>query len=318
MMSRLYTPGKLFDSVLVLAGLQGVGKGRMFKALAGESADGESYYSGTARHKDTAQAALQGLRTWVWEDQEMNNHKGAGSDKAKQWVTEAVDLCRLPYGKKVKDLKRHFVPCGSTNDPMKLLNDSSGSRRYNVVRIPSFPHQGEETEGQPEIDVDGVEAVRDQLLAEARDRFKKGERFHLTRKDKNYQLRAKVNRTMFTVTSDLDDFVAGVYRRNSGGLDAAVGVYEVYSAYAGEDAKRPDMLKGRAQHLVLDALRKANFTGPHHKRGGNVWVKALTPDEQAKVRAVNKGLYSSASDADFKGKPFAKAGDDGYFDANFR
>jgi len=123
---------------------------------------------------------------------------------------------------------------------------------------------------------------------------------------------------MFTVTSDLDDFVAGVYRRNSGGLDAAVGVYEVYSAYAGEDAKRPDMLKGRAQHLVLDALRKANFTGPHHKRGGNVWVKALTPEEQAKVRAVNKGLYSSASDADFKGKPFAKAGDDGYFDANFR
>ena len=317
MMQRLYTPGKLFDTVLVLAGLLGVGKGRMFKALAGESADGESYYSGTARHKDTAQAALQGLRTWVWEDQEMNNHKGAGSDKAKQWVSEAVDLCRLPYGKKVQDLKRHFVPCGSTNDPMKLLSDPSGSRRYHVVRIPVYPHQPEDADCQPEINVEGVEAVRDQLLAEARDRFQKGERFHLKRGDKNFRLRAKVNKTMFTATSDLDDFVAGIYRRNSGGLDAAVSIYEVYSAYAGEDAKRPDMLKGRAENALVDALRKADFQ-KEHTRTGNVWVKHLTEEQAKKVRAVNKGLYSSASDKDFKGKPFAKAGDDGYFDANFR
>jgi predicted P-loop ATPase len=263
-----------------LAGLQGTGKQKLFKALAGKCDDtGFSYYGGTRREAKTADAALQGLKLWLWEDQEMSSHVGRKGEEVKSFLSNAFDDVRLPYGRSNERIKRHWVPVGSTNDPEKLLEDASGSRRYNCVRIPYYRSRSEEDPIQPRLRDEWVGSVRDQLMAEARERYKGDERWWLERGvDPEYALRAKVNRDMFTRTTPMDDYAQKVFFFNSGSKKWSFTTARFLREFD------PDLsvsqMTQRLEREAAKALRAAGFFQTRRTVNGRkerVWAKELDP-----------------------------------------
>ena len=305
MMARLYNPGEKVDWALVLSGVQGAGKQRFFQALAGRAPNGKRYYTGSPRAKTAQNAALQGLNVWLWEDQEMASHKGATREAMKATITTDTDNCRLPYEKKAEDIPRHYVMCGSTNDPEKLLSDPTGSRRFRVVRLPEYKFAQVHKSIQPCLRVDYVEKYRGQLLAEGRERYKAGEKWYF---EKNcpkygwqYELQQEVNKNCFTATNELDDHARGVYLRNTGGESAKFKLRDFLHSWD-SDLKGKDRL-GSVQHRGSDALKAAGF---HKKkfRDGNYWYKPEAPGAP-KVKSCNLGFYPKASDPDFKARSYS-------------
>lgn len=280
MMARLYDPGCKADAIVVLAGLQGTGKQKLFKALAGKCDDtGFSYYGGTKREAKTADAALQGLKLWLWEDQEMSGHVGKKGEDVKAFLSNAEDDVRLPYGRSNERIQRHWVPVGSTNDAEKLLEDATGSRRYNCVRIPYYRSRSEEDPIQPRLRDDWVASVRDQLMAEARQRYHAGERWWLERgTDAEYELRAKVNRDMFTRTTPMDSYAQKVFFFNSGGKEVAFTTSRFLREFD------PDLsvsqMTGKLEREAAKALKAAGFFQTRRLSNGRkerVWGKELDP-----------------------------------------
>ena len=266
MMARLYDPGCKSDEILVLAGIQGAGKQKFFANLAGRcTTTGYEYYGGTKREAKTADAALQGMKLWVWEDQEMSGHVGKRAEDVKAFMTNKTDDARLPYEKGVSRVDRHWVPVGSTNNPEKLLNDATGSRRYNCVRIPYFEDRSVGDASQPKLNYQWVADHRTLILAEAREAYRAGERWWLEGDadengqpiDPMFMLREKVNKEMFTRTTPIGEYAARVYEHNSGGGDAAFTLERFLSEYDPEMKKHA--MNGKARHDAEEALGAANF-----------------------------------------------------------
>ena len=77
-------------------------------------------------------------------------------------MSRTHDRFRPPYGKRLVDLPRQCVFAGSINPEGGYLKDATGGRRFWPMVC-----------GQ--IDIDALARDRDQLWAEARDRFRDGE-----------------------------------------------------------------------------------------------------------------------------------------------
>ena len=316
MMARLYDPGCKSDEILVLAGLQGIGKQKLFAALAGKCrTTGFEYYGGTKREAKTADAALQGLKLWLWEDQEMSSHVGKRGEDVKAFLSNKTDDARLPYGRSTERIKRHWVPVGSTNDPEKLLQDSSGSRRYNCVRVPFFAECDVADPRQPQLDVDWVAAHRDLLMAEAREAYRQGERWWLESGaggDPEFQLRHKVNKSMFTRVTPMGDYAMDVFKNNTGGADMGFNVSVFLSEYDPE--MKNYAMNGKARHDAEAALKSAGFVHgrPRRKDGSNprVWYKKVQPGatpmaESQGFRKANMNRPTPASERFASGSSFS-------------
>lgn len=152
---RIFEPGCKFDQILILEGVQGIGKSRTLRALGG------NYFSdtlGDIRNKDTIQN-LQG--NWIIEVGELSRVKRSEVDELKEFLSRQVDQIRLPYKEKVQDFPRQCIFIGTTNEDT-YLKDETGNRRFWPVRV-------------EDIDVELIEQDRDQLWAESVVRYKLGE-----------------------------------------------------------------------------------------------------------------------------------------------
>jgi hypothetical protein len=168
---------------------------------------------------------------------------------------------------------------GSTNTGERLLKDATGSRRFNVARVPFYQNVKWYDPAQPTIDVDSVVADRDQILAEALHLYRSGERWWIDRDlDRAaFELRGKVNEAMFTETNEVDIFAQEVFAKNGGGNAAAFTSSAFYEAFDG-DLKNSQAVTGRFQHIAREALVSAGFVYKSVKRGGipkKMWVKVL-------------------------------------------
>lgn len=160
LVARALRPGCEVQTVLILEGAQGVGKTRALRALAGD------FYLGTSVHlgdKDFLQL-ISGA--WLVELGELASIRRAETEKVKQFLDQRSDKFRAPYGRTAEEWARRCVFVGTTNES-DYLTDRTGNRRYWPVRV------GER------VDVDGILADRDQLLAEAVSLFVSGERWWL-------------------------------------------------------------------------------------------------------------------------------------------
>ena len=81
-------------------------------------------------------------------------------EKTKAFFTSSVDDYRAPYGRSTITVPRTVV-FGGTVNPSEYLHDDE-NRRFWPVKVGT-------------IDLEGLERDRDQLWAEARDRFRAGE-----------------------------------------------------------------------------------------------------------------------------------------------
>lgn len=161
--ARVFEPGCKLDTVLVLEGEQGIGKSSVVRALVPNG----DWHSETPPELGTKDAALHLQGKWVIELSELASVNRAGQEHVKSFVTATVDKFRRPYGRKDESYPRQCVFVGTTN-AQEFLRDDTGGRRFLPVRMTK------------PFDRRAFLAVRDQLWAEAKAAYQKGERWHIT------------------------------------------------------------------------------------------------------------------------------------------
>ncbi len=153
--ARIMRPPVKMDNVLILEGDQGAGKSTLVRVLFNGWYSESTFDIGA---KDGYQH-IQGV--WGVELPELDSMNKAESTTAKSFFTALTDRFRPPYGRNMEEFARQCVFIGTTNQD-EYLKDYSGNRRY----WPVFCHK---------VDLGMLEKSRDQLWAEALQRFTDGE-----------------------------------------------------------------------------------------------------------------------------------------------
>jgi predicted P-loop ATPase len=100
---------------------------------------------------------MQLAGAWIIELAELDSISRAEVSRIKAFMSRTTDRFRPPYGRRVVEQPRQCVFAGTANDN-EYLRDETGGRRWWPI-------------GCSSIDIDGLAAARDQLWAEARDRY---------------------------------------------------------------------------------------------------------------------------------------------------
>lgn len=174
--ARMLDPGIKWDHMVVLYGLEGLGKTHWVEILArGHSSD-----LGRIGDKDTL---IKMQRSWIILSDENTSMKKADFDAQKEFITRTHDVFRMPYDREAQSHPRHCVIWGTTNEDA-FLRRQEGNRRFLIVRC----------EEAVDFEILTDEYV-DQVWAEAVAIYRSGERLWLT-DDENTM--AKLEREEFT------------------------------------------------------------------------------------------------------------------------
>lgn len=164
MVRRVYEPGCKFDYMPILEGPQGRGKSSALEVLAHPWFGNTDFVMGD---KDSM-AVMQGK--WLYEIAELDSFNKADTTRVKSFVTRQVDEFRPAYGRRVQRLPRRVVLVGTTNQH-EYFKDATGNRRFLPLQV------------REQINLDGLRDMRDQLLAEAVQRYRDGERSYPSREE---------------------------------------------------------------------------------------------------------------------------------------
>jgi predicted P-loop ATPase len=159
--ARIYQPGCKADHVLTLEGPQGKQKSEALRTLVKV----DDWFTDRLSHVSSKDAGMEVAGVQIVELAEMDALTRASSSAIKSFITRRYDRFRPPYGKHLARLPRQCVFAGTINPPAdgRYLRDQTGGRRFWPVTCRGM------------IDLAGLELARDQIWAEARDRFRAGE-----------------------------------------------------------------------------------------------------------------------------------------------
>jgi predicted P-loop ATPase len=158
---RVRHPGVKFDTMLILEGVQDLGKSSAAKALFGET----WFSDAIPPDLSSKDAAMSLLGVWCLEFAEIEHLIRSEPETIKAFVSRQVDRYRPPYAKAFVERPRQGVLLGTTNDD-DYLRDTTGNRRTWPVRCRT-------------ADVAWVALNREDLWAEAAAREAAGERIWL-------------------------------------------------------------------------------------------------------------------------------------------
>lgn len=162
--ARIYTPGCKMDYMPVLVGHQGIGKSHMLSIMGGDwFSDSITTISGKEGYE-----ALHG--SWVIEWSELSAARKADIESMKQFISKRDDRYRKAYARRVTDNPRQCVFFGTTNDD-EFLRDYTGNRRFWPINT--------DISKAKKVVFDDLPKERDQIWAEAKQRFKDGEKLFL-------------------------------------------------------------------------------------------------------------------------------------------
>ena len=126
--ARAFSPGVKHDTACVLMGDQGAYKSSFWQCLGGP------FFSDALGDISSKDDVMVLHRSWIMEWAELDhitNRKHAGQVKA--FLSQAVDLLRVPYGKAVESFPRRGIIVGTTNKTAGFLVDETGNRRFWVI-----------------------------------------------------------------------------------------------------------------------------------------------------------------------------------------
>jgi hypothetical protein len=162
--ARIFDPGCKADYMIILEHDQGKQKSEFLRALCPRP----EWFTDSLSHIKSKDAALETAGVFMVEVAEMEPLLRPSSSAAKAFVTRRFERVRPPWGTHPVRRGRQFIFSGTVNPPETgYFRDPTGSRRYWPVKCGRV------------LDIQGIEAVRDQLWAEAVFRFKAKEKWWL-------------------------------------------------------------------------------------------------------------------------------------------
>ena len=165
--ARIHNHGIKFDSVLVLEGLEGVGKSRAVQVLAnGHAGSNENFSDSTILHADERKQQELTKGIWFYEIAELAGMKKADQYAVKNFITKQEERARPAYGRFQEVQPRVCIFSGTFNtsvggEMVEYLNPGD-QRRWWPVKV-------------GKIDIEALERDRDQLFAEAMIDYQIGE-----------------------------------------------------------------------------------------------------------------------------------------------
>ena len=152
--ARIFRPGAKADCCLILEGPQGIRKSTALRTLAGQ------YFTDELADLGSKDAAMQTRGVWIIELSELDSLSHSEVARIKAFMSRTTDRFRPPYGMRLVESPRQCVFAGTVNHST-YLRDETGGRRFWPVAC-------------GRIDVDALAHDRDQLWAEAKERFDAG------------------------------------------------------------------------------------------------------------------------------------------------
>ena len=123
--ARALQPGCVGDAMLVLEGLEAVGKNRLVDTLFGGRpwvGSLGSYRIGKDREADRIAGAC-----WILHVDELTGMSHASKEAIKSWLTRSEDPYRIPYEAGITYAPRRCIAIGSTNEHEYLEDDQTGA-----------------------------------------------------------------------------------------------------------------------------------------------------------------------------------------------
>lgn len=203
--ARAMRPGVKVDTVLILEGQQGAKKSTLFEVLGSIV---HPRYTMTSKvilnNKDT----LQEISTaWLVNIDEFASFRRAEMDDLKAFVSRTTDKFRAPYARLPKLFQRRFVFVATINGTENnYLDDPTGGRRWLPVEVTGT------------IDIPGVQAVLEQVWAEAVARFKAGEVWYIDGNDPILAMQTRREQDKRQVIDPWEDHVAAFITSQNGEL----------------------------------------------------------------------------------------------------
>jgi predicted P-loop ATPase len=245
LVARVKRPGCKLDTMLIFEGRQGLKKSGALRCLT------SPWFVDQIPDIGSKDAMLQLQGSWLIEFAEMHTATRAEIGRMKNFMTVQTDKFRMPYGHVTKTYGRQCAFAGTINPADEYLEDETGARRYPSVVCGMNWQKGRT------IDLEKLAAVRDQLWAEARVRFERGDVWWLD-------------------TLELVDA-------------AAAAADERYAADVWTDpvlewvASKSAVTTGEVLVGALD-VQKRDWTKPHQRRVGGIlrtagWIKKQDPTE---------------------------------------
>lgn len=165
--ARIFRPGCQADHTLLLEGPQGIKKSTALRTLAGAE-----WFTDHISDLDSKDSRIELHGKWIVELAELSAVKRSlAIEKVKSFLTATSDHFRPPYGRGAIDVDRQNIFAGSVNDETPFT-DETGNRRFWPVRCGT-------------IDIEKLEADRDQLWAEAFERYENDEKWWLDSQELN-------------------------------------------------------------------------------------------------------------------------------------
>jgi len=269
--ARVYRPGCKFDFVPILEGPQGVGKSTLLSVLGG------AWFSDAkldimTNMKDTCDA-MRGR--WFIEIAEMEAIHRNEASSLKAFVSKQSDRYRPAYARLTVDFPRQSVFVGTINpdSDYTYLIDKTGNRRFWPIRTGM-------------LDIEALRRDRDQLFAEARDRFQSGETLYMdTPELRSYAASETKMRTIgevWTPTIErwlLDEFGGAAYQ--------TVTVVEVFTqALSGIVRAMSNLDRIKISNALMDlGWKKSTGERPETGTRANHWVR---PDSMWTTQCGNR------------------------------
>lgn len=176
--ARVFEPGIKFDHVLVLEGIQGLGKSYMWNILA------NPWFTDAPLHIQD-KSAIEVMRgKWIIELAEMDTLTRYESQTIKGFLSRTEDRCRMAYERTTQNFPRQNIFVGSLNPELTgWLKDRTGNRRYWPVNV-------------SRVEIDELKRVRDALWAEALIEYNKGEALYVHEAGMRELMRQEVENRM--------------------------------------------------------------------------------------------------------------------------